>query len=119
MSIQVRTPQTGHHPNHTYSPPPSRAAARAIFIVSAAAAAWIGGWAESAPDSFYRSFPGFGRHWISALGPYNEHLLRDFGGLNLGLAAACLVAGVALTRSAAICAAAASLAYALPHILFH
>jgi len=79
----------------------------------------VGGWAEAAPAAFYRSFPGFGRHWLPPLGPFNEHLVRDFGALNLGLAAAALVAAIALTRSATAAAAGAWLVYSVPHLAFH
>ncbi len=48
-------------------------------------AAVVGGWAAFAPKSFYTDFPGGGRHWISADGPFNEHLVRDVGELNLAL----------------------------------
>ena len=61
---------------------PWRAIALAILAVNAAL---LGGWALVAPASFYRSFPGGGRSWVSIDGPYNEHLLRDVGGLNLAL----------------------------------
>ena len=47
----------------------------------------VGVWAGFFPQSFYDSFPGLGRHWVRVDGPYNEHLVRDVGTLNLGLAA--------------------------------
>ena len=94
--------------------------ARALFAAMAAVLGAVGAWAALAPDRFYRQFPALGgRHWLPPLGPYNEHLVRDFGGLNLGLAAAALVAAVTVTRSAAVCAAAAWEAYSLPHLAFH
>ena len=37
----------------------------------------VGVWALVLPRSFYDDFPAAGRHWVSALGPYNEHLVRD------------------------------------------
>jgi hypothetical protein len=55
----------------------------AEFLVISAAV--VGGWAEFAPRSFYDSFPGFGRHWVRAAGAYDEHLIRDVGGLYLAL----------------------------------
>src|SRR5207302_1968817 len=58
----------------------------------------LGVWATIAPRSFYNSFPGGGRHWVAVDGPYNEHLMRDFGGLNLALALVTIVALVAGTR---------------------
>jgi len=93
--------------------------ARALLGALALTGAGIGGWAQAAPAAFYRSFPGFGRHWLPPLGPYNEHLVRDFGALNLGLAAAALVAAVTLTRSATAAACAAWLVYSVPHVAFH
>ena len=82
-------------------------------------AAQIGVWAQFFPESFYRSFPGAGRTWVSVDGPYNEHLVRDVGGLQLALAsvtAAALVwGGVRLVRIAAI----AWLLFGVPHYLYH
>jgi hypothetical protein len=89
-----------------------------MFGLLAIAGATIGGWAEASPGSFYRTFPGFGRHWLPPLGPYNEHMVRDFGGLNLGLAAAAGIAAIML-GAAAWAAAAAWIAYSLPHLVFH
>lgn len=77
LPLHVRHAPSGPDVGQARHPPGSRATARAFFVVSAVAAAGIGAWAASAPRSFYRSFPGFGRHWISALGPYNEHLPRQ------------------------------------------
>jgi len=93
--------------------------ARALLGALTLTGVVIGGWAQAAPAAFYRTFPGFGRHWLPPLGPYNEHLVRDFGALNLGLAAAALVAAVTLTQSATAAAAAAWLVYSVPHVAFH
>ncbi|MGY1644111.1 hypothetical protein ACI782_23630 [Geodermatophilus sp. SYSU D00703] len=79
----------------------------------------VGGWQTLAPASFYRDFPGFGRHWVSVDGPYNEHLLRDVGQGNLAVGVVALVAlltgGVWLARATGL---AAVVAY-LPHQLYH
>src|SRR3954469_18967921 len=94
--------------------------ARVLFVAMALVLGGVGGWALVAPARFYRNFPAMGgRHWLPPLGPYNEHMARDFGGLNLGLPAAALVAAVILTRSAALCAALAWEAYSMPHLAFH
>jgi hypothetical protein len=58
---------------------------RIIVLLLAASAAVVGIWAAAFPVSFYNDFPSPGRHWVSTLGPYNEHLVRDVGGLNLAL----------------------------------
>ena len=52
-----------------------------------AQAAYVGVWAGLFPRAFYASFPGLNRYWVSPDGPYNEHLVRDVGGLHLALAA--------------------------------
>ena len=72
-----------------------------------------------APQSFYDSFPGGGHSWVAADGPYNEHLVRDVGEANLGLAFIVLVA--LLRRSASIAlavAGAVAIAYT-PHLVYH
>jgi hypothetical protein len=79
----------------------------------------IGVWAQFAPRSFYDHFPGLGRAWVSVNGPYNEHLVRDVGGLNLGLAAVLIVAFITLSRPTIIAAASASLLYGVPHVVYH
>ncbi len=79
----------------------------------------IGVWAQFAPRSFYDHFPGLGRAWVSVNGPYNEHLVRDVGGLNLGLAAVLIVAFITLSRPTIVAAALASLLYGVPHLVYH
>lgn len=79
----------------------------------------IGAWALAAPRSFYDDFPGLGRTWISVDGPYNEHLIRDVGALNLALFVLFVAAAVTLSRPVAISAAAASLAWGVPHLIYH
>jgi hypothetical protein len=79
----------------------------------------IGLWAQFAPQSFYDNFPGLGRAWVNVDGPYNEHLVRDVGGLNLALAAVLIVAMITLSRPVVIAAAIASLLYGVPHLIYH
>jgi hypothetical protein len=57
--------------------------------------------------------------WVAVDGPYNEHLVRDVGGLNLGLA---FVAGFALVTGSLLVARAAggaALVFGAPHLLYH
>jgi hypothetical protein len=68
---------------------PFRRVALALLILIAG---FVGIWAEAFPVAFYTSFPGFGLHWSSADGPYNEHLVRDVGSFYLGLGVATAVA---------------------------
>ena len=79
----------------------------------------IGVWAQFAPRSFYDDFPGLGRHWVRGDGPFNEHLVRDVGGLNLALAIVLVVSVVTLSRLMIVTACAGSLAYGIPHVVYH
>jgi hypothetical protein len=79
----------------------------------------VGVWAQVAPQSFYRSFPGFGRVWVAVDGPYNQHLVRDVGGLNLGIAFVIAMALVSASPLVVRAAGGASLIYGLPHLMYH
>ena len=79
----------------------------------------VGAWAQLFPKSFYTDFPGGGRHWVSPDGPYNQHLVRDVGGLNLALALVTIVAAVTLAPVIVRAAAVAALLYEAPHFLYH
>ncbi|MGZ4767539.1 MAG: hypothetical protein ACXVLX_02660 [Ilumatobacteraceae bacterium] len=79
----------------------------------------IGVWAQFAPRSFFDDFPGLGRAWVSVDGPFNEHLVRDVGGLDLALAIVLIAAMITLARSLIVAAAAASLATGIPHLVYH
>ncbi|MEN3359909.1 MAG: hypothetical protein V7637_3891 [Mycobacteriales bacterium] len=92
---------------------------RAVAGVLALAAAYVGGWAQLAPHSFYRSFPLAGHHWLPPLGAYNEHLVRDVGGLYLALL---VISGWAVARprpETLRLTGAGWLAFSLPHLAFH
>ncbi len=92
---------------------------RVVLVVLAAAAALVGTWAQVAPDSFYADFPGLRRFWVSLDGPYNEHLIRDVGGLNLALAALTAAAAVHGRAQLARLAAASWLIFGVPHFVYH
>lgn len=79
----------------------------------------IGLWALLAPRSFFDDFPGFGRAWVRVDGPYNEHLVRDVGALNLAMVALLVAAAYTLSRQLVITAAVASLVWGVPHLLYH
>ncbi len=85
----------------------------------AAPALSVGVWALLVPRSFYDDFPAAGRGWLSALGPYNEHLVRDVGALNLALGTLLALAAILCERRLVRAALAAWLIYALPHFVFH
>jgi hypothetical protein len=52
---------------------------RAVLALTGVVNMAVGAWAELGPHGWYRTFPGLGHHWVSAVGPYDEHLVRDVG----------------------------------------
>jgi hypothetical protein len=92
---------------------------RVVLVVWAAVSVQLGIWAAFAPRSFYDDFPGFGREWVRVDGPYNEHLVRDFGALNLALAVVTIAALITLSRPLVIAVAVAWLAWSVPHFVYH
>ncbi len=96
-----------------------RTVARAALAYLAVVSAHIGFWALVAPRSFFEDYPGLGRHWVSIDGPYNEHLVRDIGALNLALLTLVLATAMHPTRSRLAITAIASLVWSLPHLAYH
>ena len=92
---------------------------RVALAIHALVGIQVGLWAAFAPQSFYDDFPGSGRVWVAVDGPYNEHLVRDVGALNLALAVVAIVAFVSLSRAAVAAAGGAWLVYGLPHLVYH
>jgi hypothetical protein len=94
-------------------------AGRVCLTIVALAQAEIGIWGLLAPHSFYTSYPGAGHHWVSALGPYNEHLVRDFAAMELGFAVLLLAAAIWFGRRLVLVAGTAFLTATLPHLAYH
>jgi nucleoside-diphosphate-sugar epimerase len=92
--------------------------ARLLLWLLAANGILLGIYATFMPRQFYDDFP-FGRNWVSHDGPYNEHLVRDFGALNLALGVVTLVALWYGSRAAARGAAAGWLVFSVPHAIYH
>jgi hypothetical protein len=91
-----------------------------IGLLFVAATPLAGGlWALLFPRAFYDDFPLPGGDWVSTLGPYNEHLVRDYGALNLAMAVMLLAAGVLLERRLAQVALITWLVFEVPHFVFH
>ncbi|WP_328443785.1 hypothetical protein [Amycolatopsis sp. NBC_00438] len=96
-----------------------RTITRVLLVFSGVVEAVIGIWPLVTPTGFYQDFPGFRAGWVSMDGPFNEHLLRDFGGLNLALAALLIGAAVIGTTAVARLAGVAALLFGLPHFFYH
>ena len=93
--------------------------ARRIAWALAASAAYVGVWAMAWPHSFFTAFPGFGQAWVAPLGPFNEHLVRDVGGLYVALLVVSVWAAAKGDAGALRALGCAWLAFGLPHIGFH
>ncbi|TWP49080.1 hypothetical protein FKR81_25755 [Lentzea tibetensis] len=79
----------------------------------------VGGWALVAPRSFFDDGPFPGVHWVAMFPPYNEHLMRDFGALNLALCAVLVFAAVTLEKTLTRAVLTGYVVFAVPHFVFH
>ena len=70
--------------------------------------------ATLAPRVFYDYVP-----WVDLLPPFSEHLMRDYGAMNLSLALVFVVAAVTMGRRMVRIALGAYLLFAVPHLIFH
>jgi hypothetical protein len=96
-----------------------RALLRAGLLVFFVYQAAFGIWALFYPRGFYDEFPAPGHPWVALLPPFNEHLIRDVGGLSLAFAfifgASAITMRDSLVRSALI----GYEFFAVPHFVFH
>lgn len=79
----------------------------------------VGGWSLIAPKHFFGNFPLPTNQWLAYFPPFNEHLLRDFGALNLALCVFLVFAAVTLERRLTQAALVGYLVFAVPHLVFH
>lgn len=92
---------------------------RAGLGLVAAAQAEVGVWGLASPRGFFTDFPGAGRHWVSAIGPYNEHLIRDYAASELGLALLVAAMAIWFERRLVLAGGAAFLLATVPHFIYH
>lgn len=81
--------------------------------------ALVGIWATLSPRGFFDQFPGAGHHWVSAVGAYDEHLVRDVGALYLGALVLLALAWTWLDRRLVQAALVSYAVAAAPHLIFH
>jgi len=93
--------------------------ARAILVQMALIQGYGAVFALFWPRGFFDDFPVPGAHWVSALAPYNEHLVRDYGAAFLALSVLALLAAYYAERRLVIAAAIVWEISALPHTIFH
>jgi hypothetical protein len=101
------------------APDRTTGAARAGLALVAAAQAEIAIWGLVAPRAFFNSFPGAGHHWVSALGTYNEHLVRDYAASELGFALLLAAAAIYFERRLVLIGGTAFLVATIPHFAYH
>ena len=92
---------------------------RALLIYEAVTIGVVAAWILIAPRGFYDDFPIGSSAWVSALPPYNEHLIRDFGSAGLGLATVAALAAWSMERRVVQIAAIGILVGSLPHTIYH
>lgn len=74
----------------------------------------VGVVATLTPRVFYDDVP-----WVSLVPPFSEHLMRDYGAMNLALAVVTSVAAITMDQLMVRTALTAYLVFAIPHLLFH
>lgn len=95
-----------------------KAAIRTVLAALGLVQLLDGLYALLAPHAFYSDFP-LGRGWVAALPAYNEHLVRDVGGLFLATGLVLVAAAWFCERRLAIIACASYLLFAIPHAIYH
>jgi len=92
---------------------------RAGLVLLALPMLVIGVWALVSPSGFNADFPGGGRQWLPVLGPYNEHMVRDFSAFNLGVGLLLVFAAATIDRRLVQGALIAVAIYSAPHLGYH
>ena len=92
---------------------------RLILIGLAVPNILAGCWAVVSPANWYENFPGWSPRLVSALPPFNEHLVFDSGSGLLATGLLVLIAGLCLRRDMTVIATVGYLAFSLPHAIFH
>jgi hypothetical protein len=92
---------------------------RAVLLLVGAISAWTGGWAAVAPSHFFAHYPGWHLSWVHDDGPYNAHLVRDVGTLNLAVAAFAVAACLRPVRVLLLATVVAVEVNAVPHLCYH
>jgi hypothetical protein len=90
-----------------------------VAVTLAAPQLLIGLWAVTAPDSWFRNFPGFDPRLVAAEPPYNHHLASDAGAGFVATGVVLLVAAIWGNRASLLTALLAYAAFTLPHVLYH
>ncbi len=91
-----------------------RALVRIGLLALVAVQLGTGLWQQVLPESFYRDFPT-----VDLAPPFNEHLMRDFGGANIALGIIVLAVAIWLEKRYVVLVLVAYLTFSVPHLVFH
>ena len=97
----------------------SRRSKRLILLVLGVPNVVAGAWAILSPVGWYEDFPGWSPRLVSALPPFNEHLVSDSGSGLLAAGLLALMGAWRLRRDVTVVVTLGYLAFALPHAVFH
>ncbi len=97
----------------------SRGSKRLILLVLGVPNVVAGAWAILSPVDWYEDFPGWSPRLVSALPPFNEHLVSDSGSGLLAAGLLALMGAWRLRRDVTVVVTLGYLAFALPHAVFH
>ena len=89
---------------------PLRAGLWALTIIELA----IGILATLTPRAFYDHVL-----WVDLTPPYADHLMRDYGAMNLALGAVSLIAAITMDRLIVRTVLVAYIVFAIPHLIIH
>jgi hypothetical protein len=81
--------------------------------------AFIGVWAYAAPRHFFDHFPSAAEPWLPFFGPFDEHLVADFGALSAALSLILVAAAVRWDAAVARAGLWAWLVWSTPHFATH
>lgn len=110
--------------SETTTPVPTqgRAVSRLIADTTVAIGAvtlLMGAWAFFFPAGFFTDFPVSGADWVSTLGEYNEHLMRDFGSAEIGLGLAAIIVGTRRSREGIAAVLLGFVVFGVLHLGYH
>lgn len=81
--------------------------------------ALIGVWAYARPRNFFDTFPSGAEPWLPFFGPFDEHLVADFGALSVGLGLILVLAAVRWEPAVARAGIWGWLCWSVPHWATH
>lgn len=92
---------------------------RAWVLALGVATATLGAWAFFFPQGFFDDFPVEGAYWVSTLGEFNDHLMRDFGAAEVGLGVAAILVALNESYPGIVAVMAGFVVFGVLHLGYH